>query len=199
VLRLRRPALGGQPRGGLLSEANPELGRAVALERASSLDRDWITYCAMCRDMFAKSGKRALHLYDLIFPDEDGDDRAARPAPGYSDRRENRARLREWFLDEIWDESPEGEAEPFEEICVSLTLEGERAMEDRRILVSDVQKVLLNAQLTGKHLVREEGGRFVASLRPAEVTYWVEYEPVEDGYLIFNAWSHRMRIKGGQP
>ena len=184
--------------GGLLAEANPELGKAVAGERAGSMDRDWITYCVMCRDMFARSGNRALHLYDLIFPDDGGDDRAARPAPGYSDRRENRVRLREWFLEEVWDESPSGEAEPFEEVCVSLSLEAERIMEERRILVSDVQKVLLNAERTGKHLMREEGGNRVASFRPSEVTYWVEYEPIEDGYLIHNAWSHRMRIKGGQ-
>jgi hypothetical protein len=31
------------------------------------------------------------------------------------------------------------------------------------------------------------------------VTYWVEYEPADDGYLVHNAWCHRMKIEGGQP
>ncbi|MDD3313012.1 pyridine nucleotide-disulfide oxidoreductase/dicluster-binding protein [Pseudodesulfovibrio sp.] len=183
--------------GGLLSEANPELGLAVARDRAQSMDRDWVTYCVMCRDMMARAGGRALHLYDLLFPRVE--DPAGRPAPGYSERRENRVRLRERLLREVWNEAADHEAEPFEAVQAAFTEAAAQNMETRRILASDVRKVLLQAERSGKHLLRTETGRRVASFRPAVVTYWVEYEPADDGYLVHNAWSHRMRIKGGQP
>ncbi|WP_419786650.1 pyridine nucleotide-disulfide oxidoreductase/dicluster-binding protein [Pseudodesulfovibrio sp.] len=183
--------------GGLLSEANPELGLTVARERAASMDRDWVTYCVMCRDMMARAGGRALHLYDLLYPR--AEDPAGRAAPGYSERRENRVRLREQLLREVWGEAADHAAEPYENVRVVFTDAAEQVMETRRILVTDVQKVLLQAEGSGKHLIREENGHRVASFRPAVVTYWVEYEPAEDGYLVYNAWSHRMRIKGGQP
>ena len=69
-------------------------------------------------------------------------------------------------------------------------------MEERRILKSDVQKVLLNARETGKQFRHEETGRLLASFRPVVVTYWVEFEPTDGGYLVHNVWSHRMQVKG---
>lgn len=183
--------------GGLLNEANPELGTAVAEQRAKAVDEDWVTYCVMCRDMIARTGKRAMHLYDLLYPRLD--DPAARPAPGYSARRENRVRLRERLLGELWREQGDSAAEPFESIKVEFSEAAVSIMEDRRILKSDVQKVLLQAQESGKWFVNTDTGHFLASFRPVVVTYWVEYEASGDGYLVHNAWCHRMRIKGGQP
>jgi hypothetical protein len=183
--------------GGLLSDANPALSRKVADKRAGAMDDDWVTYCVMCRDQFAKSGKRALHLYDLLFPR--GEQRESRQAPGYSERRENRVHLKDQLLREMWHESGGYSAEPHEMIEVAFTENAQSLMETRRILTSDVQKVLLQARESGNNLVNIESGRLVASLRPAVVTYWVDYEPQEDGYLVHNVWSHRMKIKGGQP
>jgi len=183
--------------GGLLNEVDPALGEAAAKARADAVDEDYVTYCAMCREMIARTGKRAMHLYDLLYP---GDaEPGARPAPGHSERRENRVRLREKLLRELWSEADGVSAEDFEKIWVECTEEGAAAMESRRILKSDVQKVLLQAERSGKHLVHGGTGRFLASFRPVVVTYWVEYEPDGDGYLVHNAWCHRMHIEGAQP
>ena len=182
--------------GGLLNEANPALGKVVAAQRASVAEEDFVTYCAMCRDMIAKTGKRAMHFYDLLFPRQA--DPAARPSPGYSARRENRARLKEQLLRELWQVDGDLAREPHEAIEVAFTDEAAVKMEDRRILKSDVQKVLLKAQESGAGFASTETGHLLASLRPVIVTYWVEYEPSGDGYLVHNVWCHRMRIKGGQ-
>jgi Fe-S oxidoreductase len=181
--------------GGLLAEANPELGQAVAQRRADELTEDFITYCAMCRDRIARTGKRAMHLYDLLYPG--GGEPGSRPAPGYSDRRENRTRLCERLLRELWN-TDRSEAEPHEAVQVAFTDEAARLMENRRILRSDVQKVLYHAARTGAQFVHDETGRLLASWRPSTVTYWVEYEPQGDGFMVHRTWCHRMRVKGGQ-
>ncbi|WP_338666544.1 pyridine nucleotide-disulfide oxidoreductase/dicluster-binding protein [Pseudodesulfovibrio methanolicus] len=183
--------------GGLLNEVDPELGRIAAQARADAVDEDYVTYCAMCREMIARTGKTAMHLYDLLYPGEGG--AGARPTPGHSERRENRVHLREKLLRELWSEADGVAAEDFENVDVAFTEAGAAAMEERRILVSDVQKVLLQEERSGRHLVHDETGRFLASFRPAVVTYWVEFEKTDDGYLVHNAWCHRMKIKGGQP
>lgn len=182
--------------GGLLSEANPELGHAIATERAQAVDEDYVTYCVMCRDMMARTGKRAMHIYDLLFPKLD--DPAARPSPGYSARRENRARLKAHLLSSLWREDDGTPAEPYEAIAVEFSEEAATIMEERRILKSDMQKVLLQAQETGTHLVNSNSGHCLASFRPLVVTYWVEYEKRDTTYFVVNTWSHRMQIKRGQ-
>ncbi|WP_319584029.1 pyridine nucleotide-disulfide oxidoreductase/dicluster-binding protein [uncultured Pseudodesulfovibrio sp.] len=183
--------------GGLLNEVNPDLGQAAARARADAVDEDYVTYCAMCREMIARTGKTAMHLYDLVYPGAEKP--GARPTPGHSERRENRVHLREKLLRELWSESGDVAAEDFEKVLMDCTEAGAAAMEERRILTSDVQKVLLQAERSGKHLVHGETGHLLASFRPAVVTYWVEYERTDGGYLVHNAWCHRMKIKGGQP
>ncbi|MBG0789882.1 MAG: 4Fe-4S dicluster domain-containing protein [Desulfovibrionaceae bacterium] len=182
--------------GGLLSEADPELGRRVAEHRAAAREEDFVTYCVMCRDMIAKTGKRAMHCFDLLYPR--AEDPAARPSPGYSARRENRVRLREDLLKRLWKEDAGNGSEPFEDVEVGFTDQAASVMEERRILKSDVQKVLLRARETGKRFVHGGTGHFLASHRPVVVTYWVEFEERGNGYLVHNAWSHRMRVKGGK-
>jgi Fe-S oxidoreductase len=182
--------------GGLLAEANPELGADVAKRRADSLPGELVTYCAMCRDMLAKGGARISHVLDILFPDPSAGDLAARPAPGYSRRRENRAHLRESLLTDLWRE-PGDPPKPYEELAVSFTEACLAIMEQRRILESDVRKTLLRARETGRRLVHAQSGRCRAVFRPVAVTYWVEFEETGDGYLVHNAWCHRMRVAGG--
>lgn len=180
--------------GGLLSEANPELGKLVAEKRAEGADEDFVTYCIMCRDMLARTGKRALHLYDLLYPKNQSS--AARPSPGYSARRENRVRLRETLLRGLWREDACLEVDPFEDVEVTFSETASANMEERRILKSDVQKVLLRVRQGGQRFVHGETGHLLASYRPVVVTYWVEFEERNGGYFVHNTWSHRMHIKG---
>jgi hypothetical protein len=69
-----------------------------------------------------------------------------------------------------------------------------RWMEERMILVEDVEKVIGHAEATGDKIEDEETGHLIASHRPVSVTYWVEYSAEPSGFVVHNAYSHRMEI-----
>lgn len=87
--------------------ANPEVTRKVVARRVQEGPADYVTYCAMCRDVFACAGKRTLHLLDLVFgrPGQPGG-----PGPTWSQRHENRARVKRHLLKDIWGETMDGQA-----------------------------------------------------------------------------------------
>ncbi|WP_419784304.1 pyridine nucleotide-disulfide oxidoreductase/dicluster-binding protein [Maridesulfovibrio sp.] len=181
--------------GGLLANANQPLSEKAALRRAEHLDHDGVTYCAMCRDMLSKAGKRCRHILDIIFPDGNADP-AGRTAPGYSDRRENRVRLKESLLRNTWDDQPVPRND-YESVDVKFTDEARAMMETRRILLSDVQKTLHSVQDSKQVLENTDTGHKLVQCRPVTVTYWVEYEMEGGAYLVHRVWSHRMRVMGG--
>jgi NADPH-dependent glutamate synthase beta subunit-like oxidoreductase len=178
--------------GGLMSTANPPLARDVAARRALRSAADYVTYCATCRTALAGSGKRVVHVLDLLFPGSDPDP-AARKVPGLSERRENRYRLKEGLLKSLWGKE-DGQMEEYEKIRLLISDDVLARMEERRILREDVQKTIDHAEKTGVKLLSVETGRARASYRPAHVTYWVEYSPEGNGFRIHNAYSHRMEV-----
>jgi glutamate synthase (NADPH/NADH) small chain len=180
--------------GGLMSFANPELVRKVIDRRIKESETDYVAYCAMCRDKFASRGKRTFHLLDLIYGGGNSH-LAEKKDPGYSQRHENRARLKDKLLKEIWGEKVE-KAQGFAAIKLDIDDELKAVMEERLILVEDVQRVIDYAERTGNKLYNKDTGHFMAYHRPVSVTYWVEYSPRGDGFAIHNAYSHRMQIVG---
>ena len=62
------------------------------------------------------------------------------------------------------------------------------------ILVEDLLQVIQWAESTGTKLVQKKTGHYLAHYRPGNVTYWVEYSPVQDGVIVHNAYSHRMEV-----
>jgi glutamate synthase (NADPH) small chain len=184
--------------------ANPDLARDVVRRRIEASATDYVTYCAVCRDFFASSGKRTLHLLDLV-TGQDLDARATRPAPGWSQRHENRARLKRRLLREVWGEDMSDPA-AHETIRLHIAAEVQARLDERLILVEDVQQVIEFAERTGAKLLNRESGHFLAGYKPSSVTYWVEYTPAdvgggsEHGFVVHNAYSHRMEIgQGAQP
>ena len=70
-------------------------------------------------------------------------------------------------------------------------------LEQRGIREEDIRQVLAVAQ-AGKRFLRQPAtGRHLASFTPAAVTYWVEYGREGEGYRVFGAYSHRMRVLEG--
>ncbi len=175
--------------GGLMMFADREVARKVAARRVAESPADYVTYCAMCRDNFAARGKRAIYLLDLMFA-ADAEKLTARESPGYSLRRENRARLKRELLRDLWGDAVE---EPQGEVKVIIADDVKRIMGDRMILVTDVAAVIAHAEATGDKF-RDAGGHFLACHRPVSVTYWVEYSPDGDGFVVHNAYSHRIEI-----
>jgi glutamate synthase (NADPH/NADH) small chain len=178
--------------GGLMWLANRELAQAVVERRIAESRLDYVTYCAVCRDFFAARGKRTLHLLDLIYG-QDPDGRAARPSPGYSERHENRARLKRKLLKEVWREDMDGPS-TFEAIRLVIADDVRARLEQRLILVEDIQRVIEFAEKTGSKLLNRQTGHWLAHHRPNAVTYWVEYTAQGDTFVIHNAYSHRMQV-----
>lgn len=179
--------------GGLQQNANPELSREVVLRRAHRSGRDYLTYCAMCRDSLASADKRALHLLDLLFPDPQVSDAAARKRTGWSERQENRSRLKDRLLKELWSEGPMKKNE-HQKIQLQIGRSVRALLEKRRILEEDLQKVVYHAETTGEKFCHPETSRFKASFRPYKATFWVEYGPAAEGFVIYNAYCHRMEL-----
>ncbi len=178
--------------GGLLWLANRELAHEVVQRRIAAHPAGYVTYCAMCRDFFADQGKPTLHLLDLFY-EQDLIGRAIRRGPGFSQRHDNRAQLKQRLLSELWEETVSaGKAMP---MLLWLDEEVAARIDARLILEEDIRQVIHYAEATGSRFVNPTSGHYLASYKPANVTYWVEYMPEAEGYRIYNAYSHRMEIK----
>jgi Fe-S oxidoreductase len=184
--------------GGLMQMANPALGAKAAAVKAERSRHDGLAYCAMCRDNLAAGGNRVAHLLDYIFPVFAAEEPLDRKNPGFSQRHENRARLRQDLLATLWREPSAPEPE-HKKINLSLTPEVLDLLNSRHILEEDVQKVILQANRTGKYLVNPNNGHRLARYKPVRVTYWVEYQATDQGYAVYNGYSHRMLLPEEKP
>lgn len=178
--------------GGLMFFANRDLARAAIDRRVKESDLDFMAYCAVCRDFFASRGKPTIHLLDLLLG-LDVDDAAHGKPPGYSQRHENRVRLKRAMLRDVWGEAVMDSGLPGS-IRIEVSEAVSRIMEERLILEEDVRRVIGHAEKTGLRLLNRETGHFLAHHRPASVTYWVEYSRQGEAYIVHNAYSHRMEI-----
>jgi NADPH-dependent glutamate synthase beta subunit-like oxidoreductase len=179
--------------GGAMWLANKLVAEKVVQRRINESPLDYVTYCAMCRNFFTKRGKRTTHIFDYIFGGTETD-LALVPAVGFSQNHENRARLKEKLLKELWSETMPEQAS-FESIRLVLPDDVQKQVEDRLILVEDMQKVIEHAERTSKRMFNKSTQHYLAYFKPASVTYWVEYTPQADGsFLVHKAYSHRMEI-----
>jgi glutamate synthase (NADPH/NADH) small chain len=179
--------------GGLMFFANPELAKSVIRRRIAQSPADYVAYCAMCRDYLASRGKRTLHLLDLVLGSA-WEAAAARKPPGYSQRHENRARLKSAMLRELWGETV-ADQEDHAIIKLQISDEVRDILEQRQILDDDLRAVIEYAERTGNRLLNHQTGRLLAHFKPTSVTYWVDYTPTSQGeFAIHNAYSHRMEI-----
>lgn len=176
--------------GGLLYNVNPELTQKVIKSRISESPEDFLAYCANCRDFFVKEGKPTYHILDILF-DKEPD--AERKGPGYSQRHENRVRLKNKLLQELWGENVQ-EYNDYTKIKLNIPQEVQEKMEKNFILVEDIQQVIEHAEKTGNKLLNRSNGHFIAHFRPKIITYWVEYSVEDDEYNIYNVYSHRIQI-----
>ena len=181
--------------GGLLWLANRPVAEKAVQRRIGESSLDYVTYCAMCRDFFARQGKPTLHLLDLMFGVHP-EILAQKAAPGYSQRHENRARLKRLLLKDIWGEDMDG-SKSYENIRLIITPQVQKLLDDRLILIEDIQQVIEYAERSGKKLLNKPSGHFLAHYKPTAVTYWVEYFPQGEAYEVYNAYSHRMEIGEG--
>ncbi len=177
--------------GGLMSNADPDVTRELLARRADQSPLDYVSYCIVCRDHLASTGKTVGHILDYIWPENKTE------SPGYSMRMENRRRLRSGLLEKLWDEESE-DTEAYRKIRLEISPEVLERIEGRRILKEDIQKTLLHVQNGGKWLKNPKTGNRLAFHRPLKVTFWVEYREEGDSFVIYNAYCHRMTTAGGE-
>lgn len=178
--------------GGLVWCAQPELADAMAAHRSEELPHAGLASCIMCRDRMAASGKECWHLLDLLFPACASSGAGGEKGPGLSARRANRAALRRRLMrDWLGQDAPEpGKGR------VSISAEMQTRLEERHILLEDIEAAVAGAEASGHCFKNLENGHILGSWRPRQVTFWVEYEPKGENFLLHDAWCHRMVVPG---
>jgi hypothetical protein len=176
--------------GGLVWLAHPELARDIVRRRTQEDPGEYVTYCAMCRDFFADTGKPTRHILDLIYGNADIPPASRRL--GYSERHENRARLKRGLL-KAYAKNGDTALDDDQAIRLQVAPEVRAVLDERLILDDDLRAVIAHAERT-KEKFMSPSGRCLARHRPASATYWVEYEVEGDGFRVHNAYSHRMEI-----
>ena len=175
--------------GGQIDGARPSYSKWLAQENTGQSDSPYLVYCANCRDVFAARGKESHHLLEY-FP---GCSREHPAAPGIEKRRQNRAETLKRIQAQLGTKS--GNNLKGEHTMNIYLAEGLREkLDDRRIFLEEVEKVLTACE-ADKRRIRTENGHFIGYRQVGNSTCWTEYLPVTDGYQVFNAYAHRMRIE----
>lgn len=172
--------------GGLVQYASREVSGEMASRCLELSDAPYISYCMACRDRFARTGRESRHILELVYGTDAGG------PPDISEKRFNRLTLKKELLSEIWGENMEENKPDFE---IGYTDEARALMDDRMILTSDVEQVLIRARETGEVIRDEETGHLISNCRLGNVTFWVKYTESENGYLVHRAYSHRMTVQ----
>ena len=186
--------------GGLLDNVNPNLAKKAAKERIDTLQAvkdttSIVTYCAMCKNMFAKTGVKAVHFLEILFPN----------ATSYHDetmligislRRENRLKLKNRLLKNIWKEDFELATSPLNIVYSESSLAD---MEKYHILKTDIINVFTDFLKHGKSFVDgKDTDAQTINYRSKNVMFWLTFteEKTATGsiYTVKELWSHRMEI-----
>ena len=93
--------------GGLMTFANKEVSIRAIDRRINESQHPYLVYCAMCKDRFSWRSKETFHILDLIYGGIFGEDYGrlnTKKNIGFSQKRENRAKLKQKMLKELWGE-----------------------------------------------------------------------------------------------
>jgi glutamate synthase (NADPH/NADH) small chain len=180
--------------GGLVSYANKAQAKDFQEDRIKESGEDILVYCAMCKDSLVREDKNAYHILDIIYG-KDKDDTSIQRMPTLSERHNNRKKLKADLLKEIWGEEQDMDLDHHYDFKLEIPKDVVNIMEQRFILVTDVEKVIDSSRKNNERFLNPETGNYLAKLRLENVTYWVEYEEKEDGLIYINrVYSHRMEV-----
>ena len=85
----------------------------------------------------------------------------------------------------------------YAQIRLHIAAEVAHLMENRGILVEEVQKAIYHAETTGRKFINPVTGCSLTFYRPLTVTYWAEYSAAGEEFQLHNAYSHRMGMRTG--
>ncbi len=176
--------------GGLVFSANPDLARRSAKRRADDTNRPLVVFCALCHELYGRTGHDTWHILDLLLS-EAGTAPHSRPFLRWSDRRENRRKLKAILT---------GTTAP--EVASShLNIEEplRRLLDERWIMDSEILAVIEEAESGGPRLKRKDSEVYLAHSVLGERTLWVQYSRRGDLWVVHDSYSHRMTIGEVRP
>ncbi|MDO4552091.1 MAG: heterodisulfide reductase-related iron-sulfur binding cluster [Bacillota bacterium] len=175
---------GGQP-----SIANARYAETVVQKRIQEGEQPYLAYCVNCRDIFLEAGKPTVHLLDLFF---DVNDTGSRP-PTITERRRNRVDLKEALLREFWGEKMERKPEPCG-LLLKISPELQKKLDKEHVLEDEICQVIKFCEEKNRRIYDPETGHYTGYKQIGNMTCWAEYVPLEEGYELINAYTHRMKI-----
>lgn len=169
--------------GGLTCFSNKELKENIISSRIKESELNYLTYCINCRDSFLSQNKDAKHILQLIY-NFDGKNRK----PNITERRYNRVQLK-LDLSDSKDKSNKYD--------IQLIMEDDlkEKLEDRMILYKDIEDTIKHGEETQDKFFNKSNNHNLAHYKIKNVTFWVEYTIEGGKYLVYNAYSHRMKIE----
>jgi len=176
--------------GGNVSEANADFATFVTRSRSELSDNPYLVYCVNCRDIFASEGKPVHHILDLLF----GINMDSCKTPNLTQRRHNRADLKEMLLKDIWGETME---KKYETCKLELNF-GEGILEKMgkiKILAEDVCLVIEHGEASKRRTFDPKKETYSCYWELGYITCWVEYRRNGGEYEVVNVYTHRMKIK----
>jgi len=179
--------------GGLVANANPEQADDFVKDRIGESEQDVLVYCAMCKDMLVKGNKRAYHILDIIYGNEINQEDPQK-MPTLSERQNNRKRLKQQLLKEIWNEEEKSDMSKPYDFTLHISDEIIALMEKRFILLSDVEKVVEHSLTHKERFLNPQTADYLARLRVQNVTFWVKYEEHGSDITVKDVYSHRMEV-----
>jgi Fe-S oxidoreductase len=173
--------------GGQVAIAHPPYTAQMVQKRISFNENPYIAYCSNCRDIFAKAGKQTWHILDIMF----GLEPVAQPT--ITERRENRLRLRQFVLNEFWQEEQTMDKK---KNSLLISPELKKKLDKNLILESDLLTVIEYCEVSDNKLYDVDNETFTGHLQVGKMTYWVEYRVKnEDLFELVNGYCHRMKIE----
>lgn len=80
---------------------------------------------------------------------------------------------------------------------LTVSKELEKKLSDSQILLEDMEQVIAFCEREGRGTVQPGSGRITGHLKIQNMTYWAEYETLEDGsFKLCNGYCHRMNLEG---
>lgn len=183
--------------GGLISYGDASLAKEFSDKRLSETKNAIVTYCSVCRDVFANSKKPVYHIFDIINRKATRE-RGLREKIGISEKTKIRAELKKMLLKEIWGEEYTDSGNEYDQVSLVIGSEARQKLEDRLILEDNIKEVIYEAERTGGRIVNPGTGNSTASKKIGIVTYWVEYKKIGELFHVHSAYSHRIRIVEGE-
>ena len=176
--------------GGQIDDTDRRYAVGLAQQRAAASELPYLVACTNCRDVLQREGKTCVHVLDLMLGLERGDE-LADLEQRLSNRETAKAEIvRRWFPERAGELVTRRMA-----VELSCAPEVRAKLSRERIRLEDAAAVIAAAEAGGRVLLDRNSGHCITHGPVGRSTVWTEYEATATGYLLHNAYGHRMSIE----